>query len=90
MHEIGIHLEGGINLSEKKNVDGDIEKVYMTFGKYSGKPVASVPPYYRKWLIDNKYQPKYFQSLCHNCNQSKGHSRDNTCAHVRKLSGDEK
>jgi DNA repair protein RadD len=53
MHEIGIHLEGGINLSEKKNADGDIEKVYMTFGKYSGKPVASVPPYYRKWLIDN-------------------------------------
>jgi DNA repair protein RadD len=53
MHEIGIHLEGGINLSEKKNEDGDIEKVYMTFGKYSGKPVASVPPYYRKWMIDN-------------------------------------
>jgi DNA repair protein RadD len=53
MHEIGIHLEGGINLSEKKNEDGDIEKVYMTFGKYSGKPVASIPPYYRKWMIDN-------------------------------------
>lgn len=53
MHEIGVHLEGGINLSEKKTEDGDIEKVYMTFGKYSGKPVASVPPYYRKWLLDN-------------------------------------
>ena len=53
MHEIGIHLEGGINLSEKVNEEGDIEKVYMTFGKYSGKPVASVPPYYRKWLLDN-------------------------------------
>ena len=53
MHEIGIHLEGGINLSEKVNEDGEIEKVYMTFGKYSGKPVASVPPYYRKWLLDN-------------------------------------
>jgi len=53
MHEIGVHLEGGINLSEKKNEDGDIEKVYMTFGKYSGKPVASIPPYYRKWLLDN-------------------------------------
>jgi len=25
----------------------------MTFGKYSGKPVSSVPPYYRKWLLDN-------------------------------------
>ena len=53
MHEIGIHLEGGINLAEKTNEDGDIEKVYMTFGKYKGKPVASIPPYYRKWLIDN-------------------------------------
>ena len=53
MHEIGIHLEGGINLSEKRNEEGEIEKVYMTFGKYSGKPVASVPPYYRKWLLDN-------------------------------------
>ena len=53
MHEIGVHIEGGINLSEKKTEDGDIEKVYMTFGKYSGKPVASVPPYYRKWLLDN-------------------------------------
>lgn len=53
MHEIGVHLEGGINLSEKINEDGDIEKIYMTFGKYSGKPVSSVPPYYRKWLLDN-------------------------------------
>ena len=53
MHEIGIHLEGGINLAEKTNEDGDIEKIYMTFGKYSGKPVSSIPPYYRKWLLDN-------------------------------------
>lgn len=53
MHEIGIHLEGGINLAEKVNEEGEIEKVYMTFGKYSGKPVSSVPPYYRKWLLDN-------------------------------------
>ena len=53
MHEIGIHLEGGINLSEKMDEDGNIEKVYMTFGKYKGKPVSSVPPYYRKWMIDN-------------------------------------
>ena len=53
MHEIGIHLEGGINLAEKVNEEGEIEKVYMTFGKYSGKPVSSIPPYYRKWLLDN-------------------------------------
>jgi hypothetical protein len=25
----------------------------MTFGKYKGKPVASIPPYYRKWMVDN-------------------------------------
>jgi DNA repair protein RadD len=53
MHEIGIHLEGGINLSEQRNDAGDIQKVYMTFGKYQNKPVASIPPYYRKWLLDN-------------------------------------
>lgn len=53
MHEIGIHLEGGINLSEQRNEEGEIEKVYMTFGKYKNKPVASIPPYYRKWLLDN-------------------------------------
>ena len=53
MHEIGIHLEGGINLSEKVDEDGSIEKIYMTFGKYKGKPVSSVPPYYRKWMVDN-------------------------------------
>jgi DNA repair protein RadD len=53
MHEIGIHLEGGINLAEQRNAEGEIEKVYMTFGKYKNKPVASIPPYYRKWLLDN-------------------------------------
>lgn len=53
MHEIGIHLEGGINLAEQRNLEGEIEKVYMTFGKYKNKPVASIPPYYRKWLLDN-------------------------------------
>jgi DNA repair protein RadD len=53
MHEIGIHLEGGINLSEQRNEEGEIQKVYMTFGKYKNKPVASIPPYYRKWLLDN-------------------------------------
>jgi DNA repair protein RadD len=53
IHEIGLHLEGGINLAEKVNEDGEIEKVYMTFGKYKNKPVASIPPYYRKWLLDN-------------------------------------
>jgi len=53
IHEIGLHLEGGINLAEKRNEEGEIQKVYMTFGKYKNKPVASIPPYYRKWLLDN-------------------------------------
>lgn len=53
VHEIGLHLDGGVNLSEKINEDGDIEKVYMTFGKYKNKPVASIPPHYRKWLLNN-------------------------------------
>jgi DNA repair protein RadD len=58
MHEIGIHLEGGINLSEQRNEEGEIQKIYMTFGKYANKPVASIPPYYRKWLLDNiKWNP---------------------------------
>lgn len=58
MHEIGIHLEGGINLSEQRNKEGEIQKIYMTFGKYANKPVASIPPYYRKWLLDNiKWNP---------------------------------
>ncbi len=53
IHEIGLHLEGGVNLAEQRNEEGEIQKVYMTFGKYKNKPVASIPPYYRKWLLDN-------------------------------------
>lgn len=25
----------------------------MSFGRYCGRPVSSVPPDYRKWLLDN-------------------------------------
>jgi len=63
MHEIGIHLEGGINLSEQRNEEGEIQKVYMTFGKYANKPVASIPPYYRKWLLDNITWNPYNQKI---------------------------
>jgi len=63
MHEIGIHLEGGINLSEQRNEEGEIQKVYMTFGKYKNKPVASIPPYYRKWLLDNITWNPYNQKI---------------------------
>jgi DNA repair protein RadD len=53
IHEIGFHLEGGIDITKKVDKDGDEQKVFMTFGKYKGKPVRSLPPYYRKWLLDN-------------------------------------
>lgn len=63
IHEIGLHLEGGINLAEQRNEDGEIQKVYMTFGKYKNKPVASIPPYYRKWLLDNITWNSYNQKI---------------------------
>lgn len=63
IHEIGLHLEGGINLAEQRNEEGEIQKVYMTFGKYKNKPVASIPPYYRKWLLDNITWNHYNQKI---------------------------
>jgi DNA repair protein RadD len=63
IHEIGLHLEGGINLAEQRNEEGEIQKVYMTFGKYKNKPVASIPPYYRKWLLDNITWNPYNQKI---------------------------
>lgn len=59
IHEIGLHLKGGINLAQKVNEDGDYEKVYMTFGKYINKPVASIPPGYRRWLLENMAWTKW-------------------------------
>lgn len=53
MHEIGLYLEGGVDLGTKVDEEGDIEKVYMTFGKYKDKEVRQIPPYYRKWLLEN-------------------------------------
>ena len=50
--DVEVDMDGNISV-EFSGEDGDIEKVYMTFGKYKGKPVASIPPYYRKWMIDN-------------------------------------
>ena len=63
IHEIGLHLEGGVNLAEQRNSEGEIQKVYMTFGKYKNKPVASIPPYYRKWLLDNITWNPYNQKI---------------------------
>ena len=53
MHEIGLKLEDGTDLGKIITENGDIEKVYMTFGKYAKKEVREVPPYYRKWLLQN-------------------------------------
>jgi hypothetical protein len=53
MHEIGLFLEDGTDLGEIVTEDGDIEKVYMTFGKYATKEVRSIPHYYRKWMLSN-------------------------------------
>ncbi len=36
-----------------------------------------------KWLVDHNF-PAGFQTLCHNCNFSKGHSPDGECEHQRK------
>lgn len=53
MHEIGLILEGGEDLGKIVDKDGDIEKIYMTFGKYQNKEVRSIPPHYRKWMLGN-------------------------------------
>jgi len=52
MHEIGLVLEGGKDLSVIVREDGDIEKVFMTFGKYTGYEVRKIPPHYRKWMLE--------------------------------------
>jgi len=63
IHEIGYHLEGGIDITKKIDKDGDEEKVFMTFGKYKGKPVRALPPYYRKWLLKNITWNPYNQKI---------------------------
>jgi DNA repair protein RadD len=52
LHEIGFKLEDGTDRSVVVREDGDIEKVFMTFGKYKTKEVRKVPPFYRKWLLE--------------------------------------
>ena len=36
-----------------------------------------------RWIKKNNF-PEGFQILCHNCNFTKGHSKDNKCPHERK------
>jgi DNA repair protein RadD len=53
MHEIGLHLEGGINVGKNINESGEEKKVVMPFGKYKGKEVRQIPPHYREWMLKN-------------------------------------
>jgi len=53
MHQIGLFLQDGTDLSKKIMDNGDIEKVYFNFGKYKLKEVKDVPPYYTEWLLKN-------------------------------------
>lgn len=53
MHEIGMIIEGGVDLGVIVREDGDIEKVFMVFGKYTGWEVRNIPLHYRKWMLDN-------------------------------------
>ena len=66
------------HIAGKKKMDFEPELIKLGYSsKKEGVPLL-------KWLIENNYQPKYFQTLCHNCNQSKGHSKNNTCIHMKK------
>lgn len=51
MHQIGLHLEGGINLGKQINEEGEEIKVVMNFGKYKGREVRQIPLHYREWLL---------------------------------------
>lgn len=53
MHQIGLFLQDGTDLSKIVHDNGDIEKVYFNFGKYEHKEVKDVPPYYTEWLLAN-------------------------------------
>ena len=53
MHEIGLKLEGGVDVGKRVDESGNEIKVVMNFGKYSGREVRSIPPTYREWLLKN-------------------------------------
>ena len=64
------------HIAGKKQMDSEPELVKLG---YSSKKAGMT---LLKWLKDNNF-PSGFQTLCHNCNQSKGHSKEKTCAHER-------
>jgi DNA repair protein RadD len=53
MHQIGLHLEGGINVGKNVNEAGEEKKVVYNFGKYKDMEVRLSPPLYRQWLLEN-------------------------------------
>ena len=55
LDEIGLHIEGKPSPQDMANVDGPI---LMTFGKYKGRDIKSIPVWYRKWMLENiKWTP---------------------------------
>ena len=50
LSEIGLHIEGKPSPQDLANA---IEPTIMTFGKYKGRDIKSIPAWYRKWLLEN-------------------------------------
>jgi DNA repair protein RadD len=50
LDEIGLHIEGKPSPQDMANVVGPI---LMTFGKYKGRDIKSIPVWYRKWMLEN-------------------------------------
>lgn len=50
LDEIGLHIEGKPSPQDMANVVGPI---LMTFGKYKGRDIKSIPIWYRKWMLEN-------------------------------------
>ena len=64
------------HIAGKKVMDSETELLELGYSsKKSGGTL-------NRWIRDNNF-PKGFQTLCHNCNQAKGYSRDNKC-HCQK------
>jgi DNA repair protein RadD len=59
MQKIGLILEGGIDLSKKIDENGDIEIVFIPFGKYKGVAVADTPLHYQEFMLQNFAWPEW-------------------------------
>ena len=66
------------HIAGKRKMDSEPELVKLGYSSsYTGRRL-------NEWIIKNNF-PDGFQILCHNCNHSKGHSKDNTCQHQQSL-----